>query len=460
MIPPSFKELKYISQLGPAYNVFPTARHSRFEHTLGVVIMISLMWKALKENGFFSFLGIDAQDKLLTDLRIGALMHDIGHGPFSHVSEVVMDDFTLIQSEILKLSSKPHEVLGYYILRSDVFKALFDDLSKYYKISVNPDEISNYVIGRVDNSEEDQYKADLLNGQVDADKLDYIARDSDFSGVQLAVGIDRLLLSLGIEKIPAIAGKRNRKLILNEKGIMPLEQLLLAKIMLNSAIYHHQKVRAIDQMIIAILRRIIDQKIEIDGDQINSPIDFLRIDDFDILKLSSEDSKINEMCKALKRRQTFKRALVISPRTIEMDREGIFPNEFWNILQYGEYPSELRKLNKILAERIGKGCTEFDVAIDIPMTPKLGETQQKIIKMHDDFVTLKDVFPQKGWLDAYTANKWTGHVFAIEKYRKDARDKGKEIIEEKFDIKFNEYAIKDAKITPLYKKQRSLFDFG
>jgi HD superfamily phosphohydrolase len=390
----------------------------------------------------------------LSNLRMCAILHDIGHCPFSHVSETVLMDFPSIQSEKLKIGGKPHEILGHYILKSDVFKAFFEDLNKEYDANLDIDKTPDYLLGKVGNPGEDQYIADLINGQIDADKLDYIRRDSDFSGVQLALGIDRLLLSLGIEKIQTTEG-RLKKLVMDEKGIMSLEQLILAKVMLYSAIYHHQKVRALDHMIISILRMLIDEEIEVNGTIIKEPIDLLKLDDFDLLKLSSGNTKLNDLCRRLKSRQTFKRCLVIASKTIKDD----CLNQFYDILEYSEHPGEIRELNKVLAERIGNGCTEFDVAIDLPTTPKLGETQQKIIKIGGEFKALKEIFPQKGWLDAYVANKWKGHIFASDEFREKASKEGINLLEEKFGIKFKDNAIDEAKILPLYKKQKTLQDF-
>ena len=452
---PIVQRLKCISQLGPVYNVFPTARHTRFEHTLGVVISVDKMWKSISEKGSLSFLSNTENQKILANLRISAILHDIGHCPFSHVSEVVLRDNPSIKTECDKLNSNPHEVLGYYMLKSNVFKTFFEELKLEYGVPLDIDKISNYIIGKVDNPNEEQYIADFINGQFDADKLDYIIRDSEFSGVPLALGIDRLLLALDVDKTQTNTGEMRKKLIVQEKGIMSIEQLLLAKVMLYSSIYHHQKVRAIDNMIISILRMVIDEKIEINGNKISSYVDLLKLDDYDLLKLSTDHPKINELCNQLKTRQTFKRCFVISPRTKE---EG-YENQFANIITLSEYPSEIRHLNRELAERIGDGCTEFDVAFDLPKTPNLGETSQNIIKMGNEFISLKDVFPESGWLDSYMANKWKGHIFANDKYRKRACKEGKALLEDKFKIKFNDSAIDEAKIFPTYKPQKSISDY-
>jgi HD superfamily phosphohydrolase len=455
---PIIQRLRFISQLGPSHYVFPTARHSRFEHTLGVMIRVNQMYSTLLENQKLKKISNTTKEKVLNELRLAGLLHDIGHGPFSHVCETVMLESKSLDNEKEKLHCKCHEALGYHIIRSDFMEPFFDKIRDSYHISIDSDEISKMIIGQVKNPKEDQYKADLINGEFDADKLDYIIRDSYFSGVQLALGTDRFLLALGVDTIDCYDGKK-KKLILSEKGIMPMEQIIIAKIMLTGAIYHHQKVRAIDSMIIALLRKVLERKPTINGHKIKNALDFLRLDDNDLFRLKSNDKKITELCKALKNRETYKRALVISPKTVRLNEDGTDSANFWDMLEYAENPKELRKLSIELAERIGNGCTEYDVAIDIPKPPEIKETLQKVIKIYDHFVTIKDIFPQKGWIDAYIANKWMGYIFSNVKYRAEAFSEGKKFLEEKFEIKFNDNAEKFAKMEPLYKIQRESSDF-
>ncbi|HPJ84339.1 MAG TPA: HD domain-containing protein [Methanothrix sp.] len=451
---PLIQRLKYISQLGAVYNVFPTARHTRFEHTLGVVIAATRIWESLLENNHLDYLPESERKRILLNVRMAAILHDIGHCPFSHASEVVLEEFTPIKSEKSRLKAKPHEILGYYILKSKAMVDFFEEISNEYKINLDLEEISNYILGKTRVPAENQFIADIINGPFDADKFDYILRDSNFSGVPLSLGLDRFLVSLGTDTVKTPQGEL-RKLILLEKGIMPFEQIVLAKAQLYSAIYHHQKVRALDQMIISILRLSISDGIEVNGLKIKSAVDFLKIDDFDILKLSTGETKLNQICKNLKERQTLKRSLVISSRTIAKDDNL----GFQKILKRGEYTSLIRESNKVLAERIGGDCTEFDVALDLPDTPKLGETHERLIKIGTDFFPLKEFFPQEEWIETYIANKWRGHIFATEKYRTQANTKGMEYLEEEFGIKFNDNATLWSKILPSVKPQKEIFDF-
>jgi uncharacterized protein len=456
---PIVQRLRYISQLGLAYSIFPTARHTRFEHSLGVSIIADKMFKSLDDNGQLEFLNDNTlKKKNNLELRIAGLLHDIGHGPFSHVSEIIMSECESIKKEAKETKDcKPHELLAYKILQTDQFSDFFERLNKTYKIKVSPKNIAGYIIGSVENPEKNQYLADIINGQCDADKLDYIARDSNFTGVKLALSLDRLLLSLEIGNVPCYTGN-SRKLLVSYKGMMPLEQILIAKIMLNYSIYLHQKVRAIDHMIIPLLRKILREKKVIAGVAIETPLDFLKIDDYDILNLSSSDTKTNEICRSIKMRKIFKRSLVISAKTIE--RSENYSDLFADLMKYCERPEDMNALNNALIERIGDGCTEFDVAIDLPKTPKLGEMTQKIVKVHDHFIPLSEDF-KNGWLESYLANKWKGHIFSNERYRRAAQEKGLELFNDEFGLKFNEFAKKEAKIDYEYRKNNlDLTDFG
>ena len=131
---PLLQRLRYIRQLGPANLLYPTANHTRFDHSLGVCHVADRMWRALREKAEeVSGINCEADVPSITRLqvRLAGLLHDIGHGPFSHVSDRFMGTF----KDIDKLTSaggefpdsNPHEVLSYLILTSKAFQKFFDD---------------------------------------------------------------------------------------------------------------------------------------------------------------------------------------------------------------------------------------------------------------------------------------------------------------------------------------------
>ncbi len=439
---PIFQRLRYISQLGLAYNVFPTARHTRFEHSLGVTAMIGRMWSALSENGELDFLGSDKRDDLYK-IRVAALLHDIGHGPFSHISEIIMRELPDIKKANDELGCKPHEALGYHIVRSNLFGRLFDEIYRHYRVNLDQEEISNYIVGRSNNPEQ-QFLADLLNGQFDADKLDYIVRDSYFSGLQVSVGIDRLLLTLGVDNVGS-QGKDQKRLIVHQKGIQPLQDILMAKTLMTCNIYNHQKLRAIEHTLVPLLRRVISAQVTVYDKTITSPLDLVVIDDSDILNIyQTQDEILKKVCKSLKLRQTMKRALLVSSSTVENVQE---PQVKFNFAQFLKYGEKIDSLNSSLRETVGEGCTEFDVAIDLPKLTELSEATHKFIKVFDDYHALCE-YVNINLFQSYIINEWKGHIFATETYRKRAQVKGKEFLEDNFHIKFNRMAEKGAKILP------------
>lgn len=457
---PVVQRLKYISQLGTVYNVFPTARHTRFDHTLGVSIIAKKMWDSLSENESLKGMSQESKEYHLNNLRMAAILHDIGHGPFSHVSETALKYYPQIRTEADRLHAKPHEVLGYYMIRSKVFRDFIEDLCINYDVSLNVDTISDYIIGTTEKPTENQFIADIINGPFDADKIDYIVRDSDFSGVTMSLGIDRLLLAIGAEEIKTEQGQC-KKLILHEKGIQPFEQLLFAKITLYSTIYNHQKVRAIDCMVTAILRKIIRENISFNGFALDSPVDILRLDDYDLLRPNTTDSKVNKLCEDLKKRETFKRSLVISPKTIsnKPKKKQIFCHELLKLMSWSEYTDSAWNFDQELANEIGDGCTEFDVAIDLPETTGIRAAEEKIIKIGNNFVSLNKIFPTAGWLEAYISNRWMGHIFSADDYRDKAYSVGKELLENKLGLKFNELAKQNAKFGSRYQAQKKITEF-
>jgi len=428
------QRLKYIHQLGLSYQIFPGARHTRFEHTIGVVNIASKFLRLLNKKGYLAVSDINT-------VRLSACLHDIGHGPFSHISENVMKIFPEMTEELNDeqfSNCKPHEILSYHIIKTKLFRDFLEDIQHRYNYDFDVDEIANYIIGIPQEPEENQYKADLINGEFDSDKLDYITRDGYFSGLPISVDVDRLLFSVDVGRTPD--GKK--KIIMSPKGVGSLQQLLFDKVMLNSTVYHHHKLKAIDQMIQLAFEIIIDHEIPLNGITLKSPADLLKFDDYQILTLKTSHEKLNELISSLKKRHLFKRALVISPKTIEEEKK----ENLKDFIKLEERPEKIADLRKILAERIRGGCTEYDIAIEIPSHPALREASQEIIKFgEDDYRPSSDVFPAGGWLQVFSAHQWKAWIFSSERFKKDAQKRGIELFEEVFDLSFNEEAVKQCK---------------
>ena len=248
---PLLQRLRRIHQTGFAYYTFPTAVHSRFDHTLGTVTQCSRLVTVLASK----------QEKLmkglLFPLRLSALLHDCGHGIFSHTSEELyglLDEMQEATKEGAEFENgpKPHEILSSLIVQSEPFK---DYIEKAIP-DCDTKQISECITGIADNSS--KYRAEILCSIFDGDKIDYIHRDAHFSGLPLKIDLDRLWYGIDIMKIPIppIDGVEYQKLSISHSATEPLEQMMFHRTMLFPTLYQHQKVRACDCMFKGIVEYI------------------------------------------------------------------------------------------------------------------------------------------------------------------------------------------------------------
>jgi len=423
---PFVQRLKNIHQLGLAYQVYPGARYSRFEHSLGVMYIARKFSKTLKKT-------VEMDDETIDTLKAAALLHDIGHGPFSHSSEIFMMSYPEMQELKNKLDCKPHEILSYYIVKSKLVQEFLATVKTSLGGSYDIEEISNYILGK-SRDESDQFKADIINGEFDADKLDYVTRDGHFTGLPISVDVDRILYSVDVDIPEGIP-----KIVLDRKGISSIQQLLFDKVVLKHTVYNHHKVRALDAMTLLIYEKIRDNNIEINGISLKRPWDMIAIEDHHILNLSNtEDEELNNLVKMIKYRRLFKKALVISHQTV------INPNNLQGFSKIGDYPQQITELRKALAEYIG--CSSYEIAIDIPEYPSTREASQDIIRFGPgEFGPTKRVFPTQNWLENFSVVLWEARIFARpdKEFRKIIGEKAKEFFaqESEAGLNFNEKAI-------------------
>jgi HD superfamily phosphohydrolase len=217
------QRLRRIKQLAMASLVYPGATHTRFDHSLGVYHIASLMADILLP---------DEGDRERRDIvRFSALLHDIGHGPFSHVSEAVLNKYVKSDNE-----EKVHEQITQRLIESD----------GELKIILSPSQIK-MIIGLLNGRKVDySIMKEIVSGPLDADKMDYLLRDSYFCGVKYGIfDLHRLINTLesyseGIDKHIAI----------KYDGLNSLEQFVLAKYYMTQQVYRH-KVRILsDSMIV------------------------------------------------------------------------------------------------------------------------------------------------------------------------------------------------------------------
>jgi deoxynucleoside triphosphate triphosphohydrolase SAMHD1 len=211
---PLIQRLRMIKQLGVVHWVYPSAVHSRFEHTLGVNFQVQNLISAINSlslNVLHEANHLPVIDKNYTQLlRLCAILHDIGHTAFSHVSEnaiIELGDMRKFCAEFaisnrlgdLKFS----EIFAYFLVRSKAmkvfFNSLFDkcgnfilfDVNRQKNISMITEKISDAIVGKQINEDIPQLN-ELISGPFDADKLDYFSRDAYFAGIPSVIDISRL----------------------------------------------------------------------------------------------------------------------------------------------------------------------------------------------------------------------------------------------------------------------------
>lgn len=444
---PILQRLRRISQVDVVSLVWPSGNHNRFEHSLGVTVIGDKFIRSLYSKGLVKDL-----ESNLYHIRMAGILHDCGHGPFSHMSEMIFQHCEDLKEERkndpkLKVTNpNAHEILSYLIVTSEAFKDFYHrEISSKWNIQLDFDFIGELIIGYINDASKG-FLVDIINGAFDADKLDYIQRDSHFTGVQMILDLDRLFYTLDIIPIfNDIRNREERRLTIDVSGVSTLEQIVFDKMMLQSTVYHHQKVRSAEGLFSSIFEEIFEHKMVICGKCFDSAADYLYLTDDDIYNLAKQCG-IPQSCSILSQnllnRRLPKRALAISGRTVTKQTT----NNIWKVMRLYENPAEIEALRKkitIEASKKDPSITYKDIWLDTPKIAKFKEGDQWPIKSDGDskgYLTLHDLFPVDQWVKAFSQNKWMGHVFTHEQYRDIVYHASKKVIEKEYDIELNEFS--------------------
>lgn len=326
----AFQRLEGIQQLGFVSRVWPGARHTRFDHSLGVMHLMTLALTGLAERY------PDIDDESARTAIAAALLHDIGHYPFSHAIEE------------LGPPVRDHEDIGRGIITGDEIAGI---LVRYWK--VQPERVAWMVGGRGEpHAETDRLLRGLLSGPLDVDKLDYLPRDARACHVPYG-GVDttRLLASL---RIMTVNGQR--RIGIDQKGISPLHSLINARQEMFDNVYWHHTNRACMAM---LLRAVQDAVLAgMPPDELTMHTDHSLLD-----RLATGDmpETTRTLVSRLRQRQFHKRAVEVSARAGELYR--YLGNLFHD--QSARRAAEMDMVCRIRQEMdINPG--EADILIDIP----------------------------------------------------------------------------------------------
>lgn len=276
---PYYQRLRRIYQMAMAHLVYPGAVHTRLHHSLGAYHLMRCALQELTSKG----IEISADEQQAA--KIAILLHDIGHGPFSHALEhILVEGLKHEELSLMLIKELNRQFHGRLQMAIDIFTDTYPK----------------------------KFLHQLVSGQLDVDRMDYLSRDSFFTGVnEGTIAYDRILKMLTVH---------NGELMVEEKGIYSIEKFLVARRLMYWQVYLHKTVLSAEQMLIRIIKRaklIGAQCQEPLNSFINQPIhtvtleQFCSIDDYDVLMAikkwsSSEDVVLSVLCKGILDRHLLK----------------------------------------------------------------------------------------------------------------------------------------------------------
>ena len=338
---PELQRLSGIRQLGLGYLVFPGANHTRLEHSLGTYHIAGLISDAI---------GLDVQSK--KEVMAAAMLHDIGHGPFSHTLEVsfkmmngkdhmditqaLIKGETELNIEGVEIEKRVPDVLESMGIEPEAVASLVKDVreSHYWP---GPD------IGDV--------KASIIHGPIDADQLDYLMRDAHYTGVAHGtIDIERLMQTIMV---------RENRLVIDRSGVTAAEGILVARALMYSSVYFHRTVRIAEMM---LNKGVMDMDIE--------PERIQMMNDCSLIEgMKNMGGFPRKMALSITYRRLYKKALSLELSALEPEEKR----------KLAEWSGRTHELEKEIARRAG--IDEREVLVDIPgrdiliSEPRMNETE-------------------------------------------------------------------------------------
>ena len=299
---PVFQRLRRIKQLSFSYYVYHGTEHSRFGHALGVMHLVEKALSKIKENAkkYNSSIQIDDDDIKLA--RLAALLHDVGHYPFSHA----LDKTGIIEEN--------HEKYSIALVENH--------FGTFFEKEVEPKQVTNLIAGKSDP--EKPFLTTLINSQIDIDKFDYLLRDSHYAGVKYGIyDLDRLLDSLFV--------KDDGELVVLDKGFFTVEQFVLARYLMFGQVYIHKTKRCFEGLA-KMAVEFLSSKGEFEYPTTKELSEeatrknFINLDDAWMLgKIQSiTDSNMSHIPEAIQNREPFKKVLDSEEISLKMNmkKEG------------------------------------------------------------------------------------------------------------------------------------------
>lgn len=371
---PEVQRLLGVKQLGCTYLVYPGANHTRFEHSLGVFQVAKKMCQTL--------------DQPFDIVCTAALLHDIGHGPFSHTLEYLMHrrtkkDHVELAIEMIQGNRKLHDVT-----ESEICCEVLE------RNGVDAGEVSSILNGNA------KIASSIIHGNLDADQMDYLMRDAFYTGVAYGViDVDRIIQTM------KVAGGT---IVFEKKGVSSLESMLLARALMYSSVYLHKTVRIAELMLARAVERA-------------STFDFSHMNDCELIaKLRDMGPFQQDMITRLKYRKLFKRAYVKGRDELQGKEKEMHVSK-----------DEIHEIEDTLAHAVG--LDSGYVIVDIPggdillSEPRIKKMDVEIT-VDGDIQPLHHFTPLVDALERREITEWAIMICCPEQYRYDVAREAERIL--------------------------------
>ncbi len=393
---PEFNRLCHIKQLGLAHLVFPGAHHTRFEHSLGASHVAGQIADSI---------GLDAEEKEL--VQVAGMLHDVGHGPYSHTLEHILHE----RGGLDHMEVTEGIIMGEIDFLTDASDSIFEDRVRIPEVleshGIDPKEVADLIRGPdaggtersllewVEGKEAfvapDTTLGNIVHGSVDCDQIDYLLRDSHFTGVRHGV-IDhhRLIGSLVRE---------SDDLVIKEGGVAALEGMLVARGLMYSAVYFHRVTRVTEIM----LSRSVEHT--------NTPaLEMQPMVDAEIWEMLNQgDPVAKEMRTRLKYRRLFKTANALR-------RDELSPDQISRLIEIASDRNLRLEAEARIAQRVG--LNDYEVAIDVPSVklllsePRMAKVDVRVLGQDGRLRWFKDHTPVADALRSRQVSENACYVFS------------------------------------------------
>jgi len=402
---PCFQRLRRIRQLGFSDLVYPGAHHSRFEHSIGTAYLSERFLSNMKTNN--RELEEILTTETISENQIASLYHDIGHVPFSHVTEGLL----LGEKELTDICEnqglediKPHEIISSEFVKGKYISEAIERINSELGYNLSPISISRIILGKApEKDKHNRFLGQLLHGAVDVDRIDYLSRDALYTGVPFGkIDLGRLLQTINVHK----GYMEALDLVADYKGIQAIESLLVARTLMYSSVYHHHTSRASSSLFQRLVFHFFKEK-EM------HPFELCTFDDFTLLRELSSSANFCNILRDIEFRKIPKICLALRGRNLV------------DLISFERFTSDLFIEKSIEIEsKIGEGAI-----LDIPKYEKYDEIDMFILS-EDEVKPISEFSNIAKGIEANKHFGWIGYVFSKAENREKITTSAKKFFKE------------------------------